>query len=336
MDEVGHPPLVEERWRASSTDVGGVGEVARVGVVRGLREQAGRAVFRLVAGPRGEEARARIHGTPGPRWFAPDSAIVRVHGDASMFVGGLRAVMLQTLHPAAMTAVSEHSGYRGDLFGRVARTSTFLATTTFGTAEHAEQAVAAVRRVHEQVTGTLPDGTPYSASDPHLLTWVHIAEIDSFLRAHQAYGAEPLDPTGCDAYVAEAGVVAGKLGVPDPPLTQAELVAALASYRPELRGTPAAREALDHVVHHPPVPLAARPAYAALVAAATALMPPWSRHELGLPHRPLVDRTVARASGELATRGIRFVLQPGRTRARVLYQAHAGRPPPSREGRHVT
>src|SRR6187549_1509270 len=122
----------------------------------GLRDRLGEAVFARVAGPDGPAHRERIHGTPGPRWFPSDSAIARVHGDAAMFVGGMRAVILQTLHPAAMRAVSEHSGYRGDMWGRLHRTSTFLAVTTFGVADDAQQAVDAVRRIHERVTGTMP------------------------------------------------------------------------------------------------------------------------------------------------------------------------------------
>ena len=172
-----------------------------------LRARLGREIFRRVAGPDGPKARERIHGTPGPRWFDADSEIVRVHADASMFIGGIRAVLLQTMHPAAMKAVADHSGYQGDMWGRLARTSQFLAVTTFGTIDHAEQAIRAVRSIHERVTGTMPDGTPYAASDPHLLAWVHAAEVDSFLLAHQTYGARPLDEAGCDAYVAQASVV---------------------------------------------------------------------------------------------------------------------------------
>src|SRR3990170_2901596 len=143
-----------------------------------LRGRLGHELFLRVAGPDGPRHRDRIHGRPGPRWFEAGSPITRVHGDASMFIGGIRALLLQTPHPPAMRAVSEHSGFRGDMWGRLHRTSTFLAVTTFGTAADAERAVSAVRRIHERVTGTLPDGTPYAASDPHLLKWVHIAEID--------------------------------------------------------------------------------------------------------------------------------------------------------------
>src|SRR5207342_1460383 len=156
-----------------------------------LRDRIGEAVFARVAGPDGPEARQRIHGTPGPRWFPADSAIARVHGDASMFVGGIRAVLLQTMHPAAMTAVAEHSGYRGDMWGRLARTSRFLAVTTFGTADDAQQAVDVVRAIHDRVFGDMPDGTTYSANDPRLLEWVHVAEIGSFLLSYQRYGPAP-------------------------------------------------------------------------------------------------------------------------------------------------
>src|SRR3954454_17189685 len=158
----------------------------------GVRERLGHELFRRVAGPDGAKHADRIHNRPGPRWFEPDSPIVRVHADASMFVGGIRALLLQTLHPAAMRGVAENSGYRGDMWGRLARTSRFLAVTTFGHAEDAGRAVDAVRAIHDRDVGTLEDGTPYAASDPLLLDWVHIAEVDSFLRAHMVYGKDPL------------------------------------------------------------------------------------------------------------------------------------------------
>src|SRR6185312_6641916 len=180
-------------------------------------------------------ARARvIWESPGERWFTPDDVIWRVHADASMFVGGIRALLVQSLHPLAMAGVAAHSGYKGDPWGRLQRTSTFLATTTFGTVEHAEAIIARVRAVHERVRGIAPDGRPYAASDPHLLRWVHITEVDSFLAAYQRFGAEPLDAAERDAYVAQAARVAEALGVDDPPRSEAELRAQLAAYRPEL------------------------------------------------------------------------------------------------------
>ncbi len=202
-----------------------------------MRGAAERAIFLRVAGPDATATRARIHETPGPRWFPAGSAVQRVHGDASMFVGGLRALLLQSLHPLAMAGVAAHSGYRGPL-GRLQRTSTFIATTTFGTADDAARAVAAVRAVHERVRGVAPDGRPYRASDPDLLRWVHVAETQSFLVAHQEFGHRPLDAAGCDEYVAQAAVVGRALGVEDVPVTVRELDDAVAGYRPVLGLTP--------------------------------------------------------------------------------------------------
>ncbi|MGL5824360.1 MAG: oxygenase MpaB family protein [Nocardioides sp.] len=283
-----------------------------------LQRKLGEALFLLVAGPGGVEAQNRIHGTPGPRWFSADSAIAHVHSDEAMYIGGLRALMLQSLHPGPMMAVAVHSGYRGDMWGRLARTSTFLATTTYGATEDAQRAVDAVRRIHDSISGTLPDGTPYAASDPHLLAWVHAAEVDSFLGAHQAYGKRPLDAAGCDAYVDDSALVARKLGVPEPPTTFAGLQQTLTSFRPELRGTPEAVDAIAYVRKHPPLSLVARPGYAVLWAAAIGLMPAWTRAELGLPHRPRFDRTIGRAGGRLGTAALRWVSQPIAQRAQDL------------------
>ncbi|WP_148612477.1 oxygenase MpaB family protein [Nocardioides rubriscoriae] len=276
----------------------------------GVRDRLGQALFLRVAGPEGPAARERIHGTEGPRWFEPGSPITVVHADASMFVGGIRSLLLQTLHPAAMLAVSEHSGFRGDMWGRLHRTSTFLATTTFATAEDAQRQVDIVRAIHKRVVGTMPDGTPYAASDPHLLRWVHVAEVDSFLRAYTVYGRNELDQAGRDQYVAQVGEVALRLGAVDVPSTEAELAEALASYRPELRGTPEAREAVRYLLVKPPLPLAARAPYGVLVAAAVGLMPAWTRPPLRLPWLPVTERTVVRALGSAATGTIRWAMSP--------------------------
>ncbi len=279
-------------------------------MVGGVRDRLGQALFLRVAGPDGARHRERIHGTPGPRWFEAGSPITRVHGDAAMFIGGIRAVMLQTMHPVAMQAVAEHSGYRGDMWGRLARTSRYLAVTTFGTAADAQQAVDAVRAIHDRVVGTTPDGRPYTAADPHLLAWVHAAEVDSFLLAHSVYGARPLDAPDRDLYLAQAAEVARRLGVIDPPTTEAELARTLAGFRPELRGTDAARDAVAFLIREPELPLPARPPYAMLTAAAISLMPRWTRKPLGLPSYPVVERTVVRGLGTAATRTIRWALAP--------------------------
>lgn len=273
-----------------------------------MRERLGQGLFAMVAGPEGPQNRERIHTAPGPRWFAEDRPIRRVHADASMFVGGLRALLLQSLHPLAMAGVAEHSDYRGDPWGRLQRTSTFLAVTTFGTAADAQRAVDRVRGIHRRVHGTAPDGRPYRADDPHLLEWVHIAEVDSFLLAHQRYGADPLDAEGRDAYVADTARVATALGVADPPRTESELAERIAGFRSELRGTAAARDAARFLLLTPPLPLLARAPYGVLAAAAVAMLPAWARLPLRLPYLPVLEATGIRLAGGALVGGIRWAM----------------------------
>ncbi|MGW3356726.1 oxygenase MpaB family protein [Streptomyces bungoensis] len=275
-----------------------------------VRAELGALLFRRVAGPDGRATRARIHDAPGPRWFAPDRPIRVVHGDAAMFAGGLSALLLQSLHPLAMAAVAAHSGYRGDPWGRLQRTSAFLAVTTYGTAEDAQAAVDQVRGIHERVRGTTRDGRPYHAADPHLLGWVHAAETEVFLRAHQRYGAHPLDPADYDAYVADTARVAEALGVTDPPRDRQALSARLNAYRPELRLTPEARAAARFLLLYPPLPLPVRPLYGALAAAGVTLLPSWARTLLRLPRLPLVEDVTVRPAGHLLTRTIRWAMSP--------------------------
>jgi uncharacterized protein (DUF2236 family) len=279
-----------------------------VRALSGLRHSMGESLFGLVAGEEGPANRERIHDRPGPRWFAEDRPIRRVHGDASMFVGGLSALLLQSLHPLAMAAVEAHSGYRGDPWGRLQRTSTFLAVTTFGVADDAEAAVRRVRAVHRRVQGISPDGRCYRASDPHLLSWVHVAETACFLRAHIRYGSHPLDQEGRNGYVADLAEVARRLGVLDPPTTEAELTEQLDAFRPEIRSTPQSRAAARFLLLNPPVAWPLRPAYTALSAAAVELLPRWARLPLRVPYLPVFEPTVVRASGQVLVTGLRFVL----------------------------
>ena len=274
-----------------------------------LRRRLAEALFSRVAGPDRSATQHRIHRTPGPRWFGPERPIRTVHADASMFVGGIAALLLQSLHPLAMAAVAAHSGYQGDPWGRLQRTSTFLAVTTFGTADDAQAAVDRVHAVHGRVRGTTDDGEPYDAGDPHLLEWVHLAEVDSFLRSHQRYGANPLDAAGCDGYVRDTARIGEALGVVRAPRSVAELTARLDGYRGELRATPASREAARFLLLHPPLPLAARPPYAALCAAAVNLLPGWARTPLALPHLPL-ESLGAPLAGGAVVRGIRWAMRP--------------------------
>jgi uncharacterized protein (DUF2236 family) len=275
-----------------------------------FRSRLGAVIFQRVAGPQGPARRRVIHDAAGERWFAEDRPVRRVHGDSSMFIGGITALLLQSLHPLAMAAVAGHSGYRGDPWGRLQRTSYFLAVTTFGAASDAREATARVRTVHQRINGTAPDGRPYAASDPNLLTWVHIAEADSFLRAHTHFGARPLDQAGRDGYVADLARIGAELGVPDPPRTEAELTARIAAYRGELAGTAQAREAARFLLLTPPLPAIARPPYTMLAAAAVSLLPGWARRPLHLPRLPMTEATLVRPAGHAMVHIIRWAITP--------------------------
>ena len=226
-----------------------------------MRDRLGAELFRRVAGPDGPQHRERIHGTPGPRWFPagqPDRP------------GARRRVDVRRRHPGGPAADAAPGGDDGG--GRALR----LPRRHVGPARphqplprghhlrHRGRRPAGRRRRSAPSTtgciGTMPDGTPYAASDPHLLRWVHVAEVDSFLLAHQVYGKRAARPGRPRRVRRPDGRASrGKLGVVDPPTTEAELTAAVEAFRPELAATEHAREAVSFLVWHPPLPWAARP-----------------------------------------------------------------------------
>lgn len=230
---------------------------------------------------------ARIWGVDAPRWHGPDDPIWRVHSDAAMFVGGIAALIIQALHPLAMAGVAGHSGFKGDPWGRLQRTSDFIAYTTFAPIETAEKVIATVRRVHESVVGVADDGRAYAASDPRLLEWVHTAETWAFLRAHQIYGPRPLlTPAQADSYVAQLGAIDARLGFTGPPGAVSGLESRLTAYRSELEVTAGARDTIDFLLHDPPMSGPLRVAYGALAQGAVAIVPPWVREMFAITPRP--------------------------------------------------
>lgn len=227
-----------------------------------------------------------------------------------MLVGGLRALLLQTLHPATMAGVAQHSAYREDPWGRFRRTSAFVGITTFGSEAAADKAIRQVRHVHERVVGIDSNGQPYRANDPHLLAWVHATEIDSFLRAHLRYG-DPLAIADQDRYVDEMAELARRLGVINPPTSRSELREYLVGMRPELEVTPETREAVRFLLA-PPVPLAQRAAYAVLAGGAVELLPGFVRRMLWLPLPPGFALAARPATASVLA-GLQWLLDsPGR------------------------
>jgi uncharacterized protein (DUF2236 family) len=271
------------------------------------RVSLARAVRARIAGDF-EAQHAEIWRT-GERWFTERDAIWRVHADTAMFIGGIRALLLQSLHPVAMQAVAEHAGFRDDLWGRFQRTSRYLALTTYGTVSDAERTIAAVRAIHRRVSGTTPDGRPYSADDPHLLMWVHVAEVDSFLTAYQAFGAERLTPADTDEYVHQMGLIASRLGVIEPPATVAELTKIIESYQQELTGSGLARQASNLLLVKPPFTGLGRTGYRMLAAGAVSTLPAWARVELLLPAFPITEHVVMRPLARSAMYALRWALE---------------------------
>ncbi|MGZ8765641.1 MAG: oxygenase MpaB family protein [Acidimicrobiia bacterium] len=259
-------------------------------VLTPVRDALGGAIRGLLGG--GERTPDfEFAGVDDPGLFGPDSVVWRVHADRSMLVGGVRALFLQVMHPLAMAGVAQHSAYREDPLGRLARTGRFIAATTYGTTAEAEASISVVRRVHEHVRGFTSDGRPYAATDPALLAWVHNVEVESFLEAYRRYGPG-LDDADADRYVAEMAIIGRRLGAADVPETAPELAEWIAGV-PDLEMTREAREAVRFLVL-PPLPPPVLPAYLVLAAAAAGLLPLRNRLALGLWPLPFADPLVVR------------------------------------------
>lgn len=278
--------------------------------IAAVRELGGGYLRRAIAGDQALQPDELV-SVDDPGLFGPASVAWRVHGDSAMLIGGLRALLLQTLHPLAMAGVADHSDYRNDPWGRLHRTGRFVGGTTFGNSQTVERLVAQVRAIHDRVNGHTPDGRPYSATDPHLLLWVHVTEVDSFLQAYLRYGEGRLTDAECDRYVAEMAVLARMLGAEDVPETRAELDACLDSFRGECSYDRQAREAIRFLLL-PPVPLALRGAYGIITAGAVGLLPGWARQMMWVPMPPGVDPLAIRPAATVLTRAIGWLMTASR------------------------
>jgi len=260
-------------------------------------------------------------GDPG--LFGPDAVCWRVHADfPAMLAGGVSALLLQALHPLALAGVWDHSTFRTDMQGRLGRTAQFIAGTTYGSHADAMSLIERVRRIHEYVKGTGPDGQPYSADDPALLTWVHVAEVSSFLAGYLRY-VGPLSAADQDQYFREEAKVAALLGAPDVPRSRAEIDAYLEAQRPLLVNSDRTREVVRLVMTMPVANPLLIPAVRTMADAGVALLPPWARQMLGL-HRPSLRRSLALTGMRALAPTLRWALGPGlaaRARRRVALKA---------------
>lgn len=208
--------------------------------------------------------------------FGPGSAPWRVHGDfTSMIIGGVSALLVQMLHPRALAGIWDHSDFRQNRHGRLKRTAAFISVTTFGATASADAMIARVRRVHDRVVGTLPDGTTYAANDPELLTFVHVAEVDSFLRAHLRYKDPALSGAIQDDYLAAYAEVARRLGAEDVPTSRREIADYYRRIRPELRFDHRTRDVARALLARGD-DLVTEPMRAMVFAAGRDLLPDWA------------------------------------------------------------
>jgi uncharacterized protein (DUF2236 family) len=227
--------------------------------------------------------------------------IRRVHGDVtSMMVGGIAALLTQMLHPKALAGVWDHSNVGEDQLGRLRRTARFIAVTSFGHRDQAEAAIAKVRAIHEQVTGSLPDGTAYRATDPWLLAWVHVAGAINFLDGWRRYAEPRMSRADQDTYFAETGEVARLLDADPVPRSRGEAERLIADFRGELRADQRTREFRDLVLKAPVQSLTEAPVQLLLMNAAVDLMPRFARDMHGLP-RPLLPPVVRGATFGIAS-----------------------------------
>jgi uncharacterized protein (DUF2236 family) len=259
----------------------------------------------------------RMSLDPAESNLPPDGVARMVHADLpSMLIGGMSALLLQTLHPLAMAGVAEHSNYQADPLGRLRRTARFVGTTTFGTAQEARLAVAEVRRVHRRVTGIAPDGRAYSASDPELVTFIHTAEIASFLESARRFGPRDLTPEQCDQYYVEMAPVATALGARWVPRSTADVDGYFRHMRPALYAGEQALQARDWLRRGVSRRGDQRAVYAVFFAAAVSILPPWARTELDLsapgpgPIDLLVDTVAVIPAARLVAAGLRWMATP--------------------------
>ncbi|MES2869908.1 MAG: oxygenase MpaB family protein [Pseudomonadota bacterium] len=256
-----------------------------------IRRPIERQIMSLTGLSLGQLDLEKPKGDPG--LFGPNSISWQVHGDfTSMLIGGISALMLQALHPLALAGVWDHSNFRQDMLGRLRRTGQFISGTTFGATPDANWLIEKVRTIHLQVTGTGPDGRPYAASDPELLTWVHVAEVSNFLAAHLRYRNPELSLEDQDRYYDEIAQVAERLGATNVPRSRQQIADYLEGIRPQLLCDERSHEVIRLLLNAPSPSVLAKPFGALMMQAGIDVLPDWASDQLGLYQRPLTRKLV--------------------------------------------
>lgn len=270
--------------------------------------------LKLVSQVRGVFNDASKGQTPTPpsddALFVRDTPIRLVHADiVGMMTGGVRALLLQMLHPHALQGVLDHSNFREDMHGRLQRTARFIAVTTYGHRDDAMKAIDRVNRIHARVGGTLPDGTRYEATNPRTLAWVHVTEAQSFLAGYIRHVRPNMPAHEQDEYYRQFAVIARALGADPVPETRAEADRIFRELRHDLSASAQAREVAQLVLSQRPpgTPLAVQ---TMITADAVAMLPDWARDMLRL-QRPMLTALPARAATWGMGRTLRWAFRQG-------------------------
>jgi uncharacterized protein (DUF2236 family) len=248
-----------------------------------------RALVKQVRGTFNDQSKGERPVPASDRALFPTGSVIRrVHGDVtSMMVGGIAALLTQMLHPKALAGVWDHSDVHSDMLGRLRRTARFIATTTYADRDSALHAVAKVKSIHEQVSGALPDGSEYRATDPWLLAWVHVAGAVNFLDGWRRYAEPAMSTADQDRYLAESGDIAQLLDAEPVPRTRAAAERLIHDFRVELHADDRTRAFRDLVLEVPARSLAEAPIQSLLMNAAVDLLPNFARKMHGLD-RPIL------------------------------------------------
>ena len=216
-----------------------------------------------------------LHPVGDPGLFGPKSVTWQVHAHfASMMVGGLSSLLIQAMHPGALAGVWDHSNFRDDLKARLGRTAYFIAATTYGGTAMAKLVLDHVNSIHAKVAGIRPDGVHYSARDPHLLKWVHLAEILSFLNAYCQHGDPSLPLFAQNQYIFEMAQIGEALGATELPRRLDDAQRMLLSYEAELVFDDRAREVIA-LIEHFPARIQDQPLVRLLIRGAFQSLPEW-------------------------------------------------------------
>lgn len=243
--------------------------------------------------------------------FGPESIAWKIHADfISMMIGGISSLILQALHPQALAGVWDHSTFREDLKGRLGRTAFFIAATTYGPTEMANNIIDKVNHIHTKITGLDEFGKPYSATDPHLLAWVHLTETRSFMSAFEDYRKEKINQKEKDQYFFEMKSLGERMGAKDLPNTYVKTEDAIRDYIPELYFGERAKSIIN-LLENFPSNLTAKPFVKLISRAGFLNLPDWAYPLIGKTTPSYFERLAVKKSIDLIAIPIREALKDG-------------------------